>query len=255
MNVVDGASSVEHVETQRAFDVYPFGNARPAAPPAGRGGRDHRCGRATSATSTTPWPTSSSPRACTRRCSATTTAPPATLDAFAKGNHPPEPEVIRTPRSGTALTLRTAIHLPSSPAREPAAGDPAHAARGRRACAQRVARGAAAASRRRRLQGRVTSTAPRGRQTVFVTQADLGLQPIDLLYRAPAADAEQALGDLDDRILRYLHQRRAGRGTTGRSRSGTRSGCRVGKRGSSSRRSCGASVPSSSRRGRSSRPT
>src|SRR4029077_1373559 len=38
--------------------------------------------------------------------------PAGTLDAFAKGNTPPEPEVIRTPRSGTTLTLRTAIHLP-----------------------------------------------------------------------------------------------------------------------------------------------
>ena len=42
-----------------------------------------------------------------------------TLDAFAKGNYPPEPEVIRTPRSGIALTLRTAIHLSPAPPANP----------------------------------------------------------------------------------------------------------------------------------------
>ena len=40
--------------------------------------------------------------------------------------------------------------------------------------------------------------------TATITQVDLGLQPADLLYRAEAR-ADQALGDLDDRLLAHLH--------------------------------------------------
>lgn len=42
-----------------------------------------------------------------------------TLDAFAKGNYPPEPDVVRTPRSGTTLTFRVGIHLAESPPANP----------------------------------------------------------------------------------------------------------------------------------------
>ena len=36
----------------------------------------------------------------------------AAMDAFSKGGFPPEPDVVTTPRSGTALTHRVALHLP-----------------------------------------------------------------------------------------------------------------------------------------------
>ena len=47
-----------------------------------------------------------------------------TLEAFAKGGLPPEVDVIRTPRSGTSLTLRTAIHLDPTATANPIAGVP-----------------------------------------------------------------------------------------------------------------------------------
>ncbi len=127
-----------------------------------------------------------------------------TLDAFAKGETPPEPEVIRTPRSGMALTHRTAIHLPVSPPANPMAPMPL--------TPLAAAEPALNAWLKDRLphpdgvgcrvvyEDRVT-----GPQTLFVSQADLELQPIDLLYRTPAPEPGAALGDLDDRIVRFLH--------------------------------------------------
>ena len=35
----------------------------------------------------------------------------ATLDAYSKGGFPPEPAVLETPRSGTTITHRVAVHL------------------------------------------------------------------------------------------------------------------------------------------------
>ena len=48
-------------------------------------------------------------------------------------------------------------------------------------------------------------TATNGLRTQTVTQAQLGLQPIDLLYAA-SLESQQALTELDDRVLLYAHQ-------------------------------------------------
>ena len=125
------------------------------------------------------------------------------LDAFAKGNTPPEPEVIRTPRSGTTLTLRTAIHLPVAggnpvpaiPITPLAAAEPAL----NRWLAERLPDPAGVAVQVDYVD-RTTGTS----ETATITQVDLGLQPADLLYRAEAR-TDQALSDLDDRILAQLH--------------------------------------------------
>lgn len=42
----------------------------------------------------------------------------AMLKAFTEGNHPPEPEIVRTPRSGAALTQRIALHFETGAAVE-----------------------------------------------------------------------------------------------------------------------------------------
>jgi len=122
-----------------------------------------------------------------------------TLDAFAKGNYPPEPDVIRTPRSGITLTLRMAIHLPAAPHPVPltplAKAEPALNAW---------------------LRDRLPSSSLTGcwvtyidratdaPQPQFVSQVDLGLDAIDLIYRLETTQ-NQALGDLDDRILEFLY--------------------------------------------------
>lgn len=135
-----------------------------------------------------------------------------TLDAFAKGSYPPEPEVIRTPRSGIALTLRTAIHLSPTPPANPL---PAIAL---------TPLAKAEPSINAWLVGRLPKPADVGCEVsfidratdaepeppVFISQEQLGLHPIDLIYRAEIG-ADQTLKDLDDRILRYLHTNHAPR--------------------------------------------
>ena len=201
MNVVDGRKLVMHVE-QSGDDVYPFGNANlpqrstaeeDAITNAVRYIRDINDAVADLVVS----------EGVHQAVLGNYDRSAGVLDAFAKGNTPPEPEVIRTPRSGTTLTLRTAIHLPL------AGGNPVPAI-------PMTPLAAAEPSLNRWLADRLpdpgdvavlvdyidrtTGTL----ETATVTQVDLGLQPADLLYRAEAR-ADQALGDLDDRILAHLH--------------------------------------------------
>ncbi len=135
-----------------------------------------------------------------------------TLDAFAKGNYPPEPEVIRTPRSGIALTLRTAIHLSPTPLANPlendipvltplAAAEPAVNAwlEGRLPLPDNV-------GCRVTFRDRTTNA----ETNEFISQKQLGLHPIDLVYLVQSG-ADQALTYLDDCILQYLHSKRAPR--------------------------------------------
>ncbi len=201
MNVVDGRKLVLHVE-QSGADVYPFGNGNlPRRPGAEEGTitdavryiRDINDAVADLVVS----------EGVHQAVLGNYDRSAGTLDAFAKGNTPPEPEVIRTPRSGTTLTLRTAVHLPTT------AGNPVPAV-------PMTPLGAAEPALDRWLAERLpdpgdvavlvdyvdhTTGTP---DTATITQADLGLQPADLLYRAEAR-VEQALGDLDDRILARLH--------------------------------------------------
>lgn len=124
----------------------------------------------------------------------------ATLDAFAKGALPTEPEVVSTPRTGTALVLRAAIHF-----------DPTSA----------VAAGAAPLARiepavdawvRQRLplatdvgcNVHFTSRGTGPASPLFISQADLGLAPIELIYLVDAGQ-DAGLRFLDDSILVRLH--------------------------------------------------
>jgi hypothetical protein len=127
-----------------------------------------------------------------------------TLDAFAKGASPPEPEVVRTPRSGSSLTFRLALHLPVNGPANPLTGIPL------------TPLAAIEPALNRWLADRLPTPATVGCRVVFthrgtgdetpvtITQAQLKLHPADLLYRTePRSD--QALTDLDERILAHLH--------------------------------------------------
>ncbi|MEV6156883.1 hypothetical protein AB0L53_41720 [Nonomuraea sp. NPDC052129] len=120
----------------------------------------------------------------------------ATLDAYAKEGLPPDPEVVRSPRSGTTLTHRFGLRLkaglhpgnddtPRAQA-EPAVDDwlPSLLPRDESVAA------------------RVTWTDPvngRAHESV-VTQDDVDLAPIDLLWTVRPTD-QAAMTDLDDRII------------------------------------------------------
>ena len=133
-----------------------------------------------------------------------------TLDAFAKGNYPPEPDIVRTPRSGIALTLRTAIHLSPEPPANPLPAIPL--------TPLAKAEPALNAWLKERLPApddvgcevtfidRVTGV----EQNPFISQTQLGLHPIDVIYRIDT-QVDQAVNTLDDRILDYLHRHHAPR--------------------------------------------
>ncbi|MBT2226085.1 hypothetical protein [Nonomuraea sp. NEAU-A123] len=120
----------------------------------------------------------------------------ATLDAYAKEGLPPDPEVVRSPRSGTTLTHRFGLRLRAG--LRPGNGDTP------RAQAEPAVDdwlpsllppdGSVAA--------RVTWTDPVNGHAHehVVTQDDVGLAPIDLLWAVRPTDAA-AMTDLDDRII------------------------------------------------------
>jgi hypothetical protein len=122
------------------------------------------------------------------------------LDSYSKGNYPQAPEVIRTPRSGTTLTHRVAIPFTYMPL--------------------------AAAGTNPRVQGepsmnqwlenifpgldkiicviRFDSLAAGPDQRLEISLADIGLQPIDLLYVANTRDTG-SLDELDDRFIHFVY--------------------------------------------------
>jgi hypothetical protein len=132
----------------------------------------------------------------------------ASFDAYSKGGFPPEPAILETPRSGTALTHRFGLHLRSgldhrdSPiaglamtpraVAEPAVND---------LLARMMPDPAAVVGR---VSWRDRSGADHERT---VAQADLGLQPIDMLHLLNPGG--QAMTELDDRIVRLVESEEA----------------------------------------------
>lgn len=127
-----------------------------------------------------------------------------TYDAYARGNFPPEPDIIRTPLNGIGLTHRVALHLAAGvdpnvspiPGRSPtprAQAEPALNAwlaqilppLDQVACV---------------VAFRDAATGLDATRTV--TLRDLGLQPADLVAILQEGN-EQAMSELDDRIVRH----------------------------------------------------
>ncbi len=129
-----------------------------------------------------------------------------TYDAYARGNFPPEPDIVRTPFSGVGLTCRVALHLEAgaSPVVSPIAGlamtpraqaEPAV----NRWLASRLPppdRIGCAVTFRRASTGVET--------TMGVTLRQLGLQPADLAAIV-RDDSHQAMTELDDRVVAFAH--------------------------------------------------
>jgi hypothetical protein len=127
----------------------------------------------------------------------------ATLDAFGIGSHPPDPEVIQTPRSGISLTHRVGLQLEAGldGTISPTAVAVTPRARAEPALNAWLAGVLPAPAQ---IGCLVDHAAPGAApQTVAVSQHDLGLQPLDLLY-VVGDDFEQAMGSLDDRIEEHV---------------------------------------------------
>jgi hypothetical protein len=129
----------------------------------------------------------------------------ATLDAFAKGTFPPEPNVVRTPRSGLALTHRVGIHFSTGLDHtvSPLGGVDVSP----RSMALPMVNNwlfgllppAAEIGCLVRWIDPATGTAKQD----TVTQLALTLQPIDLLHIA-TLDGAVSVSELDDRITAYI---------------------------------------------------
>jgi hypothetical protein len=206
MNVVDGRKLVEYVEKKRVFS-YPFGVASLPQATADQGNattkaldyiRDINDAVADLVLA----------EGVHQAVNGNYERSAGTLDAFAKGNYPPEPDVIRTPRTGVVVTHRVAVHFSSSPAQNPLAPLPLTPL-----ATLEPALNGWVAERLPTPQSvgchvKFTDSVSGNEQTVFISQEDVALQPIDLLYRVDASTS-QALTDLDDRILYYLHTNHA----------------------------------------------
>lgn len=128
----------------------------------------------------------------------------ANTNAFSKGSHPPETEVVDTPRTGLTLTHRVTLHV--DPDADPLVSPSA---------VTMTPRAEAESPLNLWLAGRmpdpagvvvrVTYTTPvlGAPKTVTVSQQDLALQPIDLLYLVNL-DLDQAQTELDDRIVQVV---------------------------------------------------
>lgn len=201
-NVIDGLALVRHLTREDVPDTYPFGLGS-ALPPATEDQRkavnaavrdllDLHDALADLAVA----------EGAHQALAGNTERAGATLDAYAKEGLPPEPAVVRTPRSGTTLTHRFGLRL--TPGLGPDHGAPLLGRNNPRAQAEPAVNDwlpsllPAPAT----VVARVTWTDPVSGQprSRDVNQADTGLQPIDLLWALRPA-GEEAMTDLDDRIV------------------------------------------------------
>jgi len=128
----------------------------------------------------------------------------AVTTAFSSGAAPPEMQVVKTPRTGFSMTHRVALHL--DPGVDPTISPNS---------VTMTPRAAAEAPLNTWLNGRIPSPNQIGvsvtystpalalPKTIRVTQENLELQPIDMLYIANL-DLDQAMAELDDRILQFV---------------------------------------------------
>lgn len=126
------------------------------------------------------------------------------LDAYAKGTFPPEPEVVQTPRSGINLTHRMGLHF--EPGLDPTVSPNAIAITPR-THAEPAVNGW--------LNGRLPDPATVICKATYldatdgtvkteeVSQQQLGLQPLDLLYLVNP-EVNQAMTELDDQVVYYI---------------------------------------------------
>jgi hypothetical protein len=131
----------------------------------------------------------------------------ATLDAVGRGGFPTEPAVLETPRTGSTLTHRVGIHLRAgldhtvSPVAGIAPSPRSMAEPGVNELLAAMLPAPANVVARVRW-----TTRGGGSGEALVSQADLGLQPIDLVYLLKLS-SKGALADLDQRLA--LHVERA----------------------------------------------
>ncbi len=113
------------------------------------------------------------------------------LDAVSRGDHPPDPDIVTTPRPGLDVTHRLMLLLAGAPpARRAWRGITRPAAAPARAVAVRLGRRAAARPRDRAGAGDLDG-GPAQPEPATVSLRDLDIGPLDVLALADAADRPQ----------------------------------------------------------------
>ena len=128
-----------------------------------------------------------------------------TLDTYSKGSFPPIPDVIQTPRSGITLTQRVGLHLPvgTDPAISPVAGMAVTPRSQAEPNLNHWLASVLPAPADVACQVSITDPITETVSHVTVTQQDLGLQPLDLLYLLNTTP-QAAMTELDERVLRRV---------------------------------------------------
>ena len=197
-NVIDGLELVEHLKTNP--DTYPFGiTDLPAASAAQAAAISEEAQRLVNIADAVA--DLAMAESVHQVAQGNYDRAGATLDTYSKGKFPQTPDVIKTPRSGVTLTHRASLHLPVGL-------DPTDAARiSPRSRAEPAIDVwlAGVMPSPDRVACQVTVKDPLGGPDVIhrVTQADLGLAPIDLLYLLDP-DNDRSAQSLDDRIEAHV---------------------------------------------------
>ncbi|MCA0454431.1 MAG: hypothetical protein LCI00_10690 [Chloroflexi bacterium] len=130
----------------------------------------------------------------------------ATMDAYSRGNFPPIPDVIQTPRSGITLTHRVGLHFEPGLNfnTSPVAGiSMTPRASAEPAINKWLSTVLPATPADVICKAVITDPVTAAQTTFTISWADLALQPIDLLYLIQPEN-QQAMTELDDRIIRHL---------------------------------------------------
>jgi len=198
-NVADGLALVEHIKDTKR-ETYPFGLDLPPADPPQAAAIDAEVARLLDAHDAVA--DLALAEGVYQAVLGNYDRVASTYDAYAKGNFPPEPDVIRTPGRGIGLSHRVALHLEAGldAGVSPVTGIPV------------TPRARAEPALNHWLAGMLPPLDDVGCRVTFldattgtmvtreVTLADLDLQPADLialLYEG----SDQAMAELDDRIV------------------------------------------------------
>jgi hypothetical protein len=128
-----------------------------------------------------------------------------TYDAYAHGDFPPEPDVVRTPRRGLGLTHRLGLHLEPGlppPGTPPGSAPPTPRCFGEPAVAQFVADNLPPLASVGCVVDyiRAADGAP---ASDTVTLAQLGWRPVDVV--SVVGDSLDAMAELDERVVERVH--------------------------------------------------
>ncbi|MGW3289607.1 hypothetical protein ACWDR3_33700 [Streptomyces sp. NPDC001002] len=199
-NVVDGLALVEHVEASGRTE-YPFGLILPDASAAQQGVLKTEIERLRDTHDAVA--DVGIAEGVHQMLMGNIDRAAASLDAFGAGQMPPSPSVVTTPRSGAGLTHRVGLHLrPGLAADHAVDGVPATPRSMAEPAVDDWLAGLLPPANLVVVVVRLEDPTGPPRERV-ITQAQLGLHPIDLLQRFSAGE-EQAMTALDDRITRFV---------------------------------------------------